>query len=91
MSKDRGFRRWNLVKKIVKVGYMCATDYNCELNPDVIDGIPVFSTIKALKKKRKCVEECGIVKVKIVLDSVVQEPNFPKVGKCEAKEWEPED
>ena len=51
------------------VCYMCKTEYDHEL----LNGqTSLFSTIKELKEKMKCTDECGVVEVEIRLVSVVQ-------------------
>lgn len=44
-------------------GYMCATDPT-DIHLGAND-VVIFSSIKALKKKRTCWEECGIVEIEI--------------------------
>jgi len=45
-----------------RFGYMCQVDFTHELG-DVEN--TVYPSVKSLEKARKCVKQCGIVKVKI--------------------------
>ena len=56
--------------ELSRVGYMCKTDFTWELGA-ALDGNTVYPSVEDLKKNRKCWEECGIVKVKILLEEVV--------------------
>jgi hypothetical protein len=56
-------------------GYMCKTDWECELG-NAYDGNKVFPSIKALKEHYRCVDECGIVKVQVRLLRVVKKGMF---------------
>lgn len=53
-------------------GYMCKVDWDHEV-PYPIDGNRIFWSIDTLKQHLSCVEECGIVKVKLSFVEVVQE------------------
>lgn len=64
----------------MKYGYMCGVDYQCELEPDQRDGVPIYSTVEHLKSLRTCWKECGIVKVKIEVIEWTEEQNFTKLG-----------
>lgn len=55
-------------------GYMCRTDFECERG-DPIEGNRFFSSIVSLRNAYECVEDCGIVEVKISLVRVVTEGN----------------
>lgn len=57
------------------VGYMCKTDYDDEMGY-ASDGVRVFPSLRALKEARKCLDQCGIVKVRIQLLEVIQESDF---------------
>jgi hypothetical protein len=50
---------------------MCKVDFECELEEDN-KGTKIYPSVESLKKDRKCVEQCGIVKVKVELVEVVQ-------------------
>jgi hypothetical protein len=54
-----------------KYGYMCRTDWNWELG-EARGGTEVYASVEDCKRSRKCVENCGIVKVKIDLVEVVE-------------------
>lgn len=55
-----------------RVGYMCKTDFTWEVG-EAIGGNTIYPSIEDLKENRKCWEECGIVKVKILIEEVVAE------------------
>lgn len=57
-------------------GFMCKTDFDYELR-DASDGARVYPSEAALRRARGCVDECGIVEVRLSLVRVVQEDNFP--------------
>lgn len=59
----------------MKIGYMCKVDFEHELG-EALGGNRIFSSIEDLKKNRKCVDECGIVRVEVRLVSVVEQGNF---------------
>lgn len=54
------------------IAYVCKTDWEWHF-PDDFDGVNLYFSEESIKKHRKCVEECGIVKVKVSLEEVVQE------------------
>ncbi len=56
-------------------GFMCKSDYEFELGQNQ-HGIEVYRSIEDLKKDRKCIEECGIVEVKVSMVKVIQKSNF---------------
>lgn len=58
-----------------KYGYMCYTDYRHEIG-EAPNGIDVYRSIEDLTNNRKCVSECGIVKVKIELEKVLVSDSF---------------
>lgn len=58
----------------VTEGYMCKVDYEDELG--YANSNIVYAS-EAAVRQRKCVEQCGIVKVGVTLLGVVQEDNFP--------------
>lgn len=58
-----------------KVGFMCKVDYECELGK--AEGVtPIYPSVGDLRKHRTCVDECGIVKVLVYLDAVIQDENY---------------
>ena len=58
-----------------RYGYMCLVDFKYELG-EAMGGIEIYSTIKELKVKRKCVAQCGIVKVRIELEEIIQDSDY---------------
>jgi hypothetical protein len=48
---------------------MCQTDWNWELG-EALGGTTIYASIEDLEDSRKCVENCGIVKVKITLEKI---------------------
>jgi hypothetical protein len=46
-----------------RTAYACATDFTCDI--EGIHGINVYSELEDLKKYRKCIEECGWVKLEL--------------------------
>lgn len=54
-----------------KYGYMCQTDWNWELG-EARGGTEIYASVEDCKRSRRCVEQCGIVKVKIDLVEVVE-------------------
>ncbi len=63
------------MSKNYKIGFMCKVDYDLELENSP-DGNEVYPTVLSLKRNRKCVNECGYVKVKIYLDKVIKKANM---------------
>lgn len=59
-------------KKESKVGFLCGVDWQHELVNDNNHPIELFGSIKALKSKKPCWEECGIVKVTITVEKWVR-------------------
>jgi hypothetical protein len=53
-----------------KYGYMCQTDWDWELG-EALGGSTIYPSVEDLKDHRKCVSSCGIVKVKIELEEIV--------------------
>ena len=64
-------------RELARFGYMCLTDYDWEL-AEARHPSCIWASIESLKEDRPCVEECGIVKVKIVCVEIIQEPDFSK-------------
>lgn len=54
-------------------GYMCLTDYECELGV-ASGGIAVYSSLEDVLATRRCTKECGVVKVAVSFIEVVLEP-----------------
>ena len=55
-----------------KIGYMCKTDFDEELENN-IKGNTIYPSIEALKKNKSCASECGIVKVVVTVEEVIEE------------------
>lgn len=53
------------------IGYMCLTDFECELGL-ASGGNVIHPSVEDLKRRRTCVESCGIAEVKVTLQRVVQ-------------------
>lgn len=53
-----------------RYGYMCKVDFDWELG-EALGGTTIYPSIDDLKSKRPCVFTCGIVKVKVELEEVV--------------------
>ena len=54
------------------IGYMCRTDFECELG-HAKGGNIVFPSIADAKENLKCWESCGIVEVEVTFKKVVIE------------------
>jgi hypothetical protein len=68
--------------ELMKIGYMCGVDFQCEIDPAVEFPI-VYSTIKALKKERTCWVQCGIVEVELNIKKWIKKQNFnARENKC---------
>jgi|688.fasta_scaffold00614_56 hypothetical protein len=57
---DKGKKDASIAKK----GYMCKTEYECELGI-ASGGCRVFSSIEDIKNHKSCWKDCGIVEVEI--------------------------
>ena len=55
------------------IGYMCLTDFECELGL-ASGGNTVHPSVEDLQKRRACVSGCGIVEVKVLFSRVVLPP-----------------
>jgi len=56
-------------------GYMCLTDFECELG-GATGGNIVHPSVEDLRKRRGCVDRCGIVEVEVRARRVVQEASY---------------
>jgi len=54
------------------IGYMCKTDFYDELG-HASGGNTVYPSINDLIRRRKCVDQCGIVEVKITLNKIIDD------------------
>jgi len=53
------------VQKKIRLGYMCAVDYDYHLEMDP-GGAEVYPSMKSLHRHSPCIKGCGYVTVKIV-------------------------
>jgi hypothetical protein len=62
-------------EKETKIFYACGVDWQHELGEasDLEGRMPLYSSIEELKENQKCWKECGIVKIKLTIDSWVEE------------------
>lgn len=54
-----------------KIGYCCMTDFDWELG-EALGGTEIYASIEDLRECRKCVDQCGIVKVRIEFEEEVE-------------------
>lgn len=54
-------------------GYMCATDWECELGM-ASGGNTIYPSVEDAKEFSKCWEGCGLVEVSVRFERVVVEP-----------------
>lgn len=59
------------------IGYMCTTDYECELGLN-LHGNKIYPSVESLKEHKSCWEECGIVEVKVVYSKTICDENYSK-------------
>jgi hypothetical protein len=71
--------------KETRYGYMCATAFDWELG-EALGGTRVYATIEDLKDCQPCVKQCGIVKVKVELEEVIQGDTWMERMKGESNE-----
>ncbi len=62
-----------------KYGYMCGVSWQHEIGEDNAPKVLIYSCPKILKKLCKCWPQCGIVKVKVELDSWLEKQDLDKV------------
>ena len=68
-----------------RIGYICATDFNHELEVEIAgkDTYPrIYPSIKEAQRHRKCLDpntrgHCGIYKVQIIKQELVQADDLP--------------
>jgi len=58
------------MKKKECMAYICKTDWDHHI-PDDPNGIEIYFSEADLRKNRLCVDECGLVKLKITLEEVL--------------------
>lgn len=64
-------------KPTVRYGYMCSVDFYHEVGEgNAPGGVTVYQSVKEIRALRPCVNECGIVRVKIELANTIQEPKY---------------
>lgn len=59
-------------------GFMCKTDFDYDMR-GAHDGARIYPSEEGLRDERKCVEECGIVAVRVTLERLVQAEAFSSV------------
>lgn len=59
-------------------GYMCKVDFDHELGA-ALGGNTIYPSIEDLVKNKSCVDQCGIVRVRIELDEILQESDWSRV------------
>lgn len=59
----------------VKFGYMCKIDYDEHVGSDYY-GVSIYPSEKALRENHKCVDECGMVKIRMSIEKVISETNY---------------
>ena len=57
------------------IGYMCLVDLECELGA-AKGGNIVYPSENDLRENRKCVDQCGIAKVRVIGVEVLQEADY---------------
>lgn len=58
----------------LRIGFMCKVDFDYDIEGS--NGADIYPTIEMLRRRRRCVDECGIVKVEIRLLGVEQDEDF---------------
>lgn len=66
-----GFRVMNFDQTTYVDGYMCLVDWEHHAGNDAL-GNRVFWSIESLKEYRRCVDACGIVKVRVTATKIMQ-------------------
>lgn len=74
---------WDVLAPLYKVGilkrkvtgYMCKTDFDCELG-SAMRGNVVYPSVEDLKRSKMCTDECGIVEVMVTRRRIVQAENY---------------
>jgi len=62
--------RYKMFGPQARVGYMCQVDFDHEIGC-ALGGNTIYPDIEDLRENRKCVDECGIVEVKIIRTKVI--------------------
>lgn len=55
------------------IGYMCLTDFECELG-GASDGNHVYPSLSSLLADRRCAIECGVAEVEVKLKNILLSP-----------------
>ena len=55
--------------------YMCKVDYEHDAR-EASDGARIYPSEAAVRRERKCTNECGIVEVTVSLSRVVQKTDY---------------
>lgn len=55
-----------------RIAYACKIDFDWELG-EALGGSVLYPSIEDLKEHHSCVEDCGIVKVKVSLEEVISD------------------
>jgi hypothetical protein len=53
------------------LGYMCLVDFECEIGA-ALDGNKVYPSERSLREHMPCVEDCGIVEVKVSFSRLIR-------------------
>ncbi len=61
--------------KKTKYAYMCKVDYDYHIGEDY-NPVKMYCNLDSIKHHRKCVSQCGIVKIKIELEEIVQKGDY---------------
>lgn len=64
--------------RVFKIAYMCGVDYQHELASDQPGMVPIYTTVKSLKRERTCWRGCGIVQVEISIAKWTTKQNLKK-------------
>lgn len=67
------------------VAYMCTTDWLYELREPHLSFPELYKSLQDIRKRRVCVQECGITKVEIHLVKEVTKPDFSNPEKSKKK------
>ncbi len=67
--------RYKLFGPGPRYGYMCKTDFDYELG-EAMYGTKIYPSEEDLRRNYSCVEECGIVKVKVIFQKTIQKSTF---------------
>lgn len=57
------------------IGFMCKTDFDYEMR-GASDGARIYPSESGLRRERKCVDQCGVVAVRVTLERLVQDEDY---------------